>query len=169
MHVFVYCIRICIYTFNVYTHMFIQKSSVCIDRDTYMRALCREVQKEGSMIYMFIYCIRICIHTNTHIQIRILYKQKSFVCINKFTFMRALCRKVQKEGSVIYMFTYGVRICTYARMFIQKSSVCMDKCTYMRALCREVQKEGSVMYIFKSCVRICAHSYVYTEELCMYG
>jgi len=123
MHVFVYCIRICIYTFNVYTHMFIQKSSVCIDRDTYMRALCREVQKEGSMIYMFIYCIRICIHTNTHIQIRILYKQKSFVCINKYTFMRALCRKVQKEGSVMYIFICCMCICMYTCVYTEE--LCM--------------------------------------------
>jgi len=32
--------------------MFIQKSSVCIDKYIYMRALCREVQKEGSLTYV---------------------------------------------------------------------------------------------------------------------
>jgi len=49
MYVFIYCIRVRIYTFNVQIHMFIQKSSVCIDRDTHM---CREVPKEGSTIYI---------------------------------------------------------------------------------------------------------------------
>jgi len=38
-------------------HMFIQKSSVCMDKYTYMRALCREVQREGSVIYMYLYIV----------------------------------------------------------------------------------------------------------------
>jgi len=34
-----------------------------VDKYTFMRALCREVQSEGSVMYVFIYCIRICIYT----------------------------------------------------------------------------------------------------------
>ena len=34
-----------------------------MDKYTLMRAVCSEVQKEGSVMYVFTYCIRICIYT----------------------------------------------------------------------------------------------------------
>ena len=103
MYIFISCIRICMYTFSSlykYIHLVYVFVYICLQRR-----------------YIYLVFVFVCIH---------MFIQKSSVCMDQYICMRALCKEVQKKGSVRYICLYIIYISTY--IYVYRWCACLYIC-----------------------------------------